>query len=460
MKKLLPCLLLASLAFLNGCGGLRPSWHAPEVAVPAKWDTETEALTGEGASWWKNFDDQQLEELVDKVLDNNNDFAAAVLRVRRARLQSELTDTNLTPSASVNANVSATRTYDPVSTSRSSGTSSFLSYELDFWGKLASTRDAARWAAQATEADCRAFGLSLVGTTARLYWQAAYLNQLLRLNASDVAYAESTLALARARYDAGAVSALDVTQAELNLSNQQAYRTQLVQQRVEAGHALALLLNQPPEVAMATPAALSETPLPVIAADLPAATLANRPDVRAAELRLRESFANVDVTRTSFYPTFALTGSLGTSSTTLLKLLENPVATLGLGLSLPFIQWNTTQLSIRISETQYEEAVLNYRQRLYTALAEVEGSLSARTQLMAEEERWRQALVLARRAESIAETRFKAGYTGIQSWLDAQSSLRSTERSLAQNRLNQLNNQVNIYKALGQGAVSERLRCG
>ena len=177
------------------------------------------------------------------------------------------------------------------------------------------------------------------------------------------------------------------------------------------------------------------------------------------DLRLRETLANVDATRTGFYPTLSLTGSLGTASSALLSLLRNPVAILGAGLSLPFIQGNPTQLAIRVSETQYEEAVVNYRQRWYTALAEVEGSLSARTQLLAEEEQLRLATAQAQRAESIARTRYKAGVTDLQLWIDAQASLRNTERSLAANRLNQLNNQAGLYKALGLGAEAQRIRC-
>jgi len=234
----------------------------------------------------------------------------------------------------------------------------------------------------------------------------------------------------------------------------------LVQQRVEARNALAILLNQPPESDVAEPPELSKAPLPSVSAGIPAEILANRPDLHAAELRLRESLVNVDVTRTSFYPTFTLTGSLGTASTTLVNLLRNPIATLGAGLSLPFVQWNTMQLSVRVSQTQYEEAVVNYRQRLYTALAEVENSLSARTQMVAEEEKLRLAVTQAQRAESIARFRFKSGFTDLQQWLYAQSSLRNAERSLILNRLNQLNNMVNLYKALGLGAASNPIGCG
>lgn len=447
--------LIAGSILLAGCGSLTQTpWQAPQATVPDKWSADSDSSIAESEAWWKKFGDPQLDSLIDQALRVNNDFAAATIRVRQAQLRADLVGTNRTPNVSAGVNTSVTRTFDPRADYRSSGSNLTLSYEVDLWGRLASQRDAAHWAAQATGADCRAFALSTIGTTTRLYWQVAYLNQQLALNVADVEYAEKTLALTKARHAAGAVSALNAAQAELDLANQQAYRTQLIQQRVEARNALAILLNQPPESDVVDPARLSDAPLPGVAAGIPAAILANRPDLYAAELRLREALANVDVTRTSFYPTFSLTGTLGTSSTALTKLFSNPAATLGAGLSLPFLQWNTMKLSVRISETQYEEEVVNYRQRLYTALAEVENSLSARTQLLAEEEKLRAALVQARRAESIARLRFESGFTDVQSWLFAQVALRSAERSLLQNRLNQLNNMVTLYRALGLGATN------
>jgi outer membrane protein TolC len=122
---------------------------------------------------------------------------------------------------------------------------------------------------------------------------------------------------------------------------------------------------------------LPEGALPAIKAGLPASLLGRRPDLRAAELRLREYLANVDASRASFYPTFTLTGSLGSSSISLEQVLKNPIATLGAGLTLPFLQWNTARLTVAVSQTSYEEAVVNFRQTLYTALSEVENSLAA-----------------------------------------------------------------------------------
>ncbi|WP_175813805.1 MULTISPECIES: efflux transporter outer membrane subunit [Burkholderia cepacia complex] len=438
-------------ALLAGCAGARHD-PLPAVAMPANWAApvaaDAPAATGD---WWRSFGDPQLDALIDDALRANNDLAIAAIRVYRAQLQAGLVDTNLTPNVTLGANGAVSHTLDTHQMSRSSGVNGSLSYELDLWGRLAALRDAAHWEADATADDLEAARLSLIGTTAALYWQIGYLNRQIALGDANIAYAERTLALVRSRHTAGAVSGLDLAQAEQSLAAQRAAQTQLIQQRTENRHALAILFDRPPQQRAAEPAALPDAAPPDVAAGLPASLLGRRPDLRAAEFRLRESLAQVDATRTSFYPTFTLTGSAGTTSTSLERVLTNPVGTLGLGLALPFIQWNTMQLQIRVSKSQYEEAVVGFRQRLYTALAEVENALSARVQLEREAEQRALSLAQAQRAERLAAARFAAGATAVQPWLDQQQVLRSAQSADELTRLNRLNNQMKLYRALGGG---------
>ncbi|MCA7950061.1 efflux transporter outer membrane subunit [Burkholderia seminalis] len=438
-------------ALLAGCAGARHD-PLPAVAMPAHWAAPVAAdVPAATRDWWRSFNDPQLDALIDDALRANNDLAIAAIRVYRAQLQAGLADTNLTPNVTAGANGAVSRTLDTHRTSRSSGINGSLSYEIDLWGRLAALRDAARWEADATAADLEAARLSLIGTTASLYWQLGYLNRQIALGDANIAYAVRTLALVRSRHAAGAVSGLDLAQAEQSLAAQRAAQTQLIQQRTENRHALAILLDRPPQQFAAEPSALPDAAPTEVAAGLPASLLGRRPDLRAAEFRLRESLAQVDATRTSFYPTFTLTGSAGTTSTSLERVLTNPVGTLGLGLALPFIQWNTMRLQIKVSKSQYEEAVVGFRQRLYTALAEVENALSARVQLAREAEQRALSLEQARRAERLAAARFAAGATAVQPWLDQQQVLRNAQGADELTRLNRLNNQMTLYRALGGG---------
>lgn len=459
-SNLLPLPLVCAVWLLAGCA--RSTYVPPAVQVPTTW-SQTAQTTADGAAdhasaFWKHFNDPVLDSLIADALRTNNDLAVAAIRVRRAQLQAGIAATNLLPGVQAQAN--AGRNFDlkagsgAPGTTNTSSTNLTLSYELDMWGRLAAVRSTADWEARATEADRQGAALTLVGTTARLYWQTGVLNQRIVLGEAAIADGQRLLAFVRTRHAAGAVSALDVASAEQNLATVEAAQTQLLQQRTEARNALAILFDRPPEQAAAEPQSLPDGALPAIDAGLPASLLGRRPDLRAAEARLRGAFSNVDAVRTGFYPTLTLTGAWGSTSNALVDLLRNPIGTLGAGLTLPFLQWNTTRLTIRVSQTQYEEAVVTFRQSLYTALSEVENTLSSRTQLRAEHDKLQVSYAQALRAERLTDVRYRAGAIPVQPLLDAKDRRRTAESALAQNRFNQLNATMTLYRALGGDAVT------
>ncbi|WP_319774197.1 efflux transporter outer membrane subunit [Breoghania sp.] len=447
------------LAALTGCAGMiNKEYQQPEVALPDQWLIQPE--TGEQVlatqQWWQVFEDPQLDRLIELALTTNNDLAAATIKVRKSRLSADLEATNRTPDLSVSASSGIKKDLEHGDRTESSGTTTSLSWELDLWGKLASSRDAAEWEARATAQDRAATALSLVGTTAGLYWQIAYLNQAIDTSKEGIAYTQRTLDLVKVKYDAGEVSRLDLLQAEQNVESQKADLADLEQQMVEARNALAVLFDQAPEHLMADPKRLIEMPMPALDAGLPAAVLGSRPDLMAAEMRLRSTLADANSTRASYYPNLSLTGALGTSSTELFNFLQNPVASLGAGLALPFVQWNEAKLNTRIAEADYEQAVVEFRQTLYEALQEVEDALSARKHYRIQEDALRRSLTLAEEAERVSEVRYTSGKTGVQDWLDQQETRRSADLALAKNRYNQLKNMMTLYQALGgDGTVAE-----
>ncbi len=460
-QRLFSCLWIAFVpSWLTGCGSLlHTEYTRPALDVPAAWQGETSGVAiAQRDRWWEAFGDPQLTALIDEALAVNNDLAIAALRVQRARLQAGLVDTNLTPTVIVGADGGVSRNFDANRNTQSYGASVSLSYEIDLWGKLARQRDAAAWEADATELDRQNTALALIGTTAQLYWQVAYLNQRIASSEANLAYTQKALDLVNTQKAAGAVSALNQAQAEQNLASQKANHETLLMQRIQARHALAILFDRAPTRTVPERAALPRRELPPIREGLPADILARRPDLAAAEWRLRAALANVDATRAGFYPGVTLTGSLGSGSSKLADILQNPIGTLGVGLILPFIQWNTTQLTIAVSKTEYEEAVVKFRQTLYAALLDVEDTLAARTYYRTQGEQLQIAFAAAERAEKLSEIRYRVGQTGVQDWLDAQDRRRAAEDALTQNQYDQLNAQMSVYKALGgDGAIASSL---
>ena len=461
-----PLTALCAAALLAGCANT--AYERPALNVPAQWPSlpaasrsaaNASALAQTSASnWWLALDDAQLTALIDLALEKNNNLAAAAYKVRNAQLAAGNAMGKRLPSASGNLSSNASRSLKDGDTpiQRSYGGSLGVGWEIDLWGKLAAQQRMADWEASATEQDRQATAQALVGTVAKTYWQIAVLDHRIALQKESLQVAEKTLQMAQVQYDAGAISGLDLAQAKQSYASQLASATALDQQRTELRNALAIVFDAPPgqlPEAAQHPMLPNMAALPAIPAGLPADMLGRRPDLRAAELRLKASLTQVDVTRVSYYPTLSLTGTLGSSSSVLAQALSNPVGALGLGLALPFLNMGDMQRGISTSRNTYEQAVLTFRQTLYQALAEVDNALSARMQLQQQAAQLQEALTQAQRAETRAEARYRAGATPLKTWLDAQETRRSAQRTLQDAQLARLTNLVTLYQALGGDAV-------
>ncbi|MEQ1370048.1 efflux transporter outer membrane subunit [Acinetobacter schindleri] len=466
LTKLASALLLGSS--LVGCAAVvKTPYEQPSIAVPGSFQNNT-ALSKQiyddvlADQWWTLFKDPQLNTLVEDVLSRNSNLAVAGINLQQARIQARQTQSQQGVRIG-DARVSTGRQFSlDGDGDRSTGISlgyPGLSYELDLFGKLANQTEAARWEARATEQDLQATAQSLIGTTAQLYWQLAYLNERYNVVQQNLTTAQKTYDLVRVQYRAGAVSGLDLTQAEQAIQSQQATLSQIEQQRVETRTALAVLMNIPvQQLSIQEPQRLPNIALPAIAAGLPASLLSRRPDLNAAELRLRKALANKDANKASYYPSISLTGSLSTgigTSTSLSDALKNPVATLGAGLTLPFLQWNDMKRDLQVNELEYEKAILQYRQTIYEAFADVENALSNRTELTKQVELQRRNVELAEKTERLTEVRYRNGAVALKNLLDAQETTRNARLSLVQTRQNQYNAYVTLLQALGGSPIKQ-----
>ncbi|WP_404477731.1 efflux transporter outer membrane subunit [Novosphingobium sp. BL-52-GroH] len=443
--------VLALVPLAAACGGLvRKPYAAPAVPVAAGWDASPLGDPHKtGGPWWNEFGDTSLSSLVEQVLATNADLAAAGLRLKRARLSSDLARQALLPSFSAGLSSDASKALEGNSAwNKSSAASLGTSWEIDLFGKLDAQADAARWEAQATAQDLAETRLSLVSTTVQAWWQLGYANEQIALGEQSIAYVKRALSLVQRQYDAGAVSRLELRDAQQTVAAQEASQTQLVQARVEAIKAIAALLDRQGYEG-AELVTLPQRDLPAIDAGVPATLLARRPDLAAAELRLRSTLATSDATVASYYPSFSLTGALGTASASLLKFFSNPAASIGAALSLPELNPAKVRLATGIARADYEIAVEDFRQTFYDALRDTQITLSARDQYIRQAQFLQANYAAAQDAEALYERQYRNGFIPLRSWLDAQERLRTARSSLVQNRYNQLAAQVQVYQALG-----------
>ena len=461
LTRLCTAMLLGST--LVGCAAVvKTPYQTPAVQTPSQfqYDKATsqqrqQALYAD--QWWTLFGDAQLNQLVDAVLAKNADLAVAGMTLKQARLQAELAENQQKPR--VSSTVSTGHIFDlndGSDTSSGLSAKTGLSYEVDLFGKLARQTEAKRWEALATEQDLQATAQSLIGTTAKLYWQLAYYNESRTTAEQSLATSQKLYDLVKVQYQAGAVSGLDLTQAEQSVQSQKASLSQIQQSLVETRTAIAVLLHMPvQQLSIDEPQRLPRLALPSIAAGLPADILSRRPDLKAAELRLRESLATKDATTASYYPSISLTGNIGSSSTSLTQLLKNPALTLGASLSLPFLQYNDMKRDLAISQLDYEKAIVQYRQTLYQAFADVENALSARTELSQQVQLQQRNLELAEKVERLTQVRYRYGAVALKTLLDQQETTRTARLTLVNTKQSQYNAYVTLMQALGGSPIQQ-----
>ena len=428
--------------------------HAPADATaagPARAPLvlEQRIEAGEAQAWWASFGDPRLDALVRQGLASNHNLAAAGLILERARLQAGLSGLVLQPVLSGGVGRTDSRTLGQGGSTHGYSGNLSANWEVDLWGRLRAQRDVAAWEARATAEDLAGTRLALIAQLCRNYWQLAYFNQSITVSEQTLERLVRTQQLVGAQRAAGAVSRLEVDEAGQNLERQKASHSALIQQREALRSSIAVLLGGEPWPVAEEPSDLEHARSPVLTPGLPAELLARRPDLRAAELRLREALSQIKATARSYYPALSLTGSLGRSSNSLSDLIRNPIATLGAGISLPFLNFQQARYDTRIADKSYEIAVSQFRTTLLTAFGEVDTALSAREQLSVQMTAADRSLAAARDIEQRYAVRYRAGAVSLRIWLDAQQTLRDAELARAQTRLNLISNDVSLFEVLG-----------
>ncbi|MDO6459585.1 TolC family protein [Granulosicoccaceae sp. 1_MG-2023] len=453
MKRMIttPAAALCVISLVS-CSTMRSEYEEPALDVPQGWSQatpgETQALVRRD-TWWSLFQDPQLDTLIERVLASNSDIEKATLSLKKALLEAGVSENNKVPRLGFSHSASVAYDIDDDSTDSGSSASLSLSYELDLWDRVNALADADKLAAGASYEEREDLVQDLVVTSATLYWNLAYLRQKLALLRDNLKDSQRIAELTRVRFDNGANTQLEVLESTRAVLDLQLQISQSEQELAEAENALSILLNQPLQDSGLSIEHLPEQAVPDIAAGLPADLLLRRPDIRAALYQLKSTLASRDAVAASYLPTISLTGSLNTSSSALLGLLSNPVASLGSGISLPFLQWREMQLNKDIAEVDYQMAVVDYRDTIYQAFEEVDNLLTSKQHYDFQNGVYREQYNNARETERIYQSKYNYGESDMIDWLNAIESRRSAESSLLENRYNRLVLQARLYQALG-----------
>lgn len=447
MHKAWKPILLANAAWLAACTSLQTAHERPALDVPAAykegapgsavWQTAQPQDSVPGA-WWTLFADPALDALQERAASGNQNVALAVARLRAARAALDSASAASLPSLGATASStrarSGTATQDGSTTARTTSSHALglnASWELDLWGRLSGSVDAARASAQASADDLAAMRLSVQATVAQTYFALRAAEAQQQLLEDTLAAYERSWELTRNRQRAGVASAADAAQAEAQYKSTQVQWLEAQTSRAQLEHALAALTGQAPAAFRLDATAALPQP-PAVPAQLPARLLERRPDIAAAERRVAAANAQIGVARAAFFPAITLSATAGFRGAQLADLLSAPHRfwSLGPALAAALFDGGARSAGVESARATHDQAVASYRQTVLTALQEVEDNLAAATALEREQQLQVEAVAAAQRALDVVTNQYRAGTVGYLNVLSAQATVLAAQRGL------------------------------
>jgi multidrug efflux system outer membrane protein len=473
-------LLLGALLVLAGCS-LAPKYEVPSTPTTAtfkeapqqplspevagSWKTAQPSEDIARGEWWKVFEDAKLNDLEQQALDANQNLRAAAARVKEARAMNQAARAGLFPSLDAGfgptrQQVSAASLFQPDGANVPQQTfwraQASASYEVDLFGRVASTVDAARADTQRSEALFRSVMLALQADVAQNYFALRELDAESEVFRNAVDLRQQALKLVQRRYTEGEITELDLSRAKAELATAQSDAMTVQRLRATSEHSLAVLLGKAPaEFSMAAdpikPVNLRVPP------GLPSSLLERRPDIAAAERSMAAANSRIGVARAAFFPSLTITGTGGFESATIGDLFKwssrafllGPLA--GTALNVPIFDGGRRKGNLANARAVYEEDAANYRQQVLVAFREVEDSLSDMRILEDQTRTQNEAVEASQRAADLSRLQYTEGAVNYLDVIDAERTVLQARRSAVQLQGVQAASTVNLIRALGGG---------
>ncbi len=468
MKIKLCILLIMTILLPAGCS-LTPEYKRPASPVPAGWPTGAayeaakpapSSPAAQDVTWREFFGDERLQKIIRTALNNNRDLRLAALNVDRARALYGVRRAELLPAVTGSADYVRERVPADLSTTGSAVTVNqydvnlgIISWEIDFFGRIRSLKDVALEDYIATDQARRSAQILLVSAVANVYLTLAADRETLRLAASTLETQETTYKLIRKRYDVGLASELDLRRAQSQVDAARGDVARYTQLAAQDENALDLLVGSPISRDLLPADLVGVNPPKEISPGVSSELLLRRPDVLAAEHRLKAANANIGAARAAFFPRISLTAVGGTASADLSGLFKSgqgawtftPLVTIPIFDARTWSAYDVTKVEREIFLTQYEQTIQTAFREVADALA-VRGTVNQ--QIAAQ-----QSLVNAvSETFRLSNARYMKGIDSYLSVLDAQRSLYSAQQGLIALHLARTTNLVTLYKVLGGGA--------
>jgi len=459
--------LAALVAILLGGCMVGPKYTKPSAPVtPAYkemdgWKTAQPSDHLPRGQWWTVFGDAELNVLEEQIAAANQNLRIAEARLREARALVRFNRAALFPTISASAGASSVRGsgnrpfLTPNVNTGSSGDLLFsldMSYEIDLWGRVRRTVEAARHEAQATAADLETARLSLQAELALDYFELRAADAQKQLLDETVKAFEAALRLTTNRFEGGAAPKSDVAQAQTQLDTTKAQATDVTVQRAQLEHAIATLIGKPPAAFGLSPRPLA-TPPPDIPVGMPSQLLERRPDIAAAERRVAEANQQIGIAKAAYYPTVMLNASVGFEGSSFGNLFNasSLLWSVGASITQTIIDGGRRRATSDAAIAAYDATVAAYRQTTLSAFQQVEDNLAALRILEQEAQEQRRAVQSAELSLQLFTNRYRGGVDNYLQVITAQTVTLANQRNEIDILRRRMDASVLLVKAVGGG---------
>lgn len=461
-----PIGILVAALYLSGCQSIWPDYLRPKVDVPAAYieASQQQASSEITNNWWTLYEDQTLNDLMAKALQNNTDIKLAVARIEEADAVMREVGAFLLPQIDLDAGAKRSRVTEAGANQILAGNPRNnynvqlgTSFEIDFWGKLSRAKDSARAQALASRYAKDTVALSLTGLVATNYLNVRSLESQIVIAGDNLTSREASLDLTKRRLEGGIASALDLHQAEVASANLSAQLSELNRLKSLSLHQLAVLtgdlalVNTGLKVTVVDFNTLPIPPRPP--AGLPSSLLESRPDIKQAEQNMIAANANIGVAKAALYPNISLTANLGGESLALKDILTSAARIWSGGLSLHLPIFDSGKLNAKVDQAsaKQKQTLAQYESAIQNAFREVNDALVSLRQNTEREAALARSTDAAKKALEVSNNRYQSGYSAYIDVLDAQRTYNDAGLAYVQSRQARLIASVDLFKALGGG---------
>ena len=448
MKKIIVCIALLSTV---ACSNVNINNSYKQSTEDFKVYQEISSNYKVDKEWWKEYNNSELNNIMNIALKNNSDLKKAAINVNKTLYQANLLGANLVPSFSSSLGSSASKNLKTGGNSTIKHSASVsLSYELDLWKKLSNSKNAQEWEHKATIEDLEAARLSLVNNVVSTYFNIVYLNNAISIVNDKITQYEKINTIVKNKYQYGVNSELEYLQSEQSLINLKNTLLTYQNDKVEQEQTLRDLLNLKPEenIEIKSKDLLSFKNIGVNL-DVPVSVIANRPDVKAYEYRLSKAFKDVKATEAKLYPSVSIQTSLSSSGNKVDNALSVPVGLASINISLPFLNWNTLKWNIKIDEASYESARVDFEKSIVSSLNEIDTYYKSYQKAISSYSLQEKNLKTQKEITGHYKNRYNNGNVEFKSWLEALINEKDSELNVLKAKFEIIQAENKVYQAMG-----------